>query len=287
MKLAALVLWLLGAFVMAVAIGFTSRLPPIPPQTTQRFREWSQSVAQTQQVWAENCPVLFINVRQARARRTHFEQQVAHFQIRPVVRLEAVTPSQVHFQNPTCSRIEKACTLSHLKAAEWLNSHPEVDMVLVCEDDALWDMYPHWPHNLTTIVSALQKHDPEWEMLQLFSNKTQDYDLAPASDTPWFRPALPYSGTVAYVLHRRGAERWLRIELNHPLSPCQADHLLLVPAVHRYTFLHPYFLPSTSTTSSILPSAARDQKARQLHQFVQEYFYRLHERNVEAGRFTP
>lgn len=281
MKLGGLVLCLLGALVIAVAIGFTSRLPPIPNQNTQRFQAWSKAVTPTTtNVWPHDLPVLYINLRSARARRQHFEQQVSQYQIQPVIRIDAATPAQVHFANPTCSRVEKACTLSHLKAANWLLLHPERDLVLVCEDDALWDMYPHWPHNLTTIVTALDQHDSAWEMLQLFSNKTQDYPSSPQADTPWFRPVLPYSGTVAYLLHRRGAERWSQIDLTQTRSRCQADHLLLMPSDHRYTFLHPYFLPSISTTSSVNPTLTRDQRAQQFHQFVQEYFYRLHERNV-------
>mmetsp|Transcript_8641 Transcript_8641/g.22725 ORF Transcript_8641/g.22725 Transcript_8641/m.22725 type:complete len:268 (-) Transcript_8641:117-920(-) len=150
-------------------------------------------------------------------RRAQLEQRLAGLdppvageRVRGVDGRQLFGSAEVHSGFEWNSAGELGCTLSHLAVAKQLEQagHPAA---LVLEDDAHLGLVPLWPVPLAELVKALP---PLWTTLQLYHTADVAY-APPAGDAPVGLTVVPYggvhmSGTVAYVLSRRGADALMR-----------------------------------------------------------------------------
>jgi hypothetical protein len=101
-------------------------------------------------------------------------------------------------------------TLSHLSAARQMVAD-NLSAALIVEDSAHFGLAPRWPFRLSELVAQLPA---TWTTLQL--HHTADLTYAPPmGDAPVGLTIVPYggstmSGTVAYLLSRRGADALMR-----------------------------------------------------------------------------
>ena len=160
------------------------------------------------------------------------------------------------------------CALSHLNAARRALADG-ASPALILEDDAVGDLTPLWPMDLSALVARLP---PSWEAVQLAMLADQeDWDELRngwrAAHASWGRLPLMrrshYWSTAAYLLHARGARRLVRTyqtaegrwSLGAQRVPCvQADTCVIYSGLRDarvYVATPPFFTCSERPGSSI------------------------------------
>lgn len=66
---------------------------------------------------------------------------------------------------------ELACTMSHLKAIKYFYEETDLDYIIICEDDIVFDTVPYWPFTWKSFLS----HAPyDWDVLQCAITSTKN-----------------------------------------------------------------------------------------------------------------
>ena len=161
-------------------------------------------------------PILFINLARSQNRLERIKVELQHIGS-AATRIEAVDgrnidslehsqlTDSVQFTNKltNCRKEELACMLSHSQAI-LMAFQQNLEQVLIVEDDAMFGLYYMWTKSIPEILQELDQLDPEWQVLQLFSNSPYQN-----SATEHFTKTSPYSGTVAYIIHQRGIQQFI------------------------------------------------------------------------------
>lgn len=161
-------------------------------------------------------PVYFINADEDSPQRREIEERLARLRPPAMHRIPSVEGAlhldedRAHGGFPTQTAYELGRTLSHLAAARqlMLDGH---EAALIVEDSAHFGLAPRWPFRLSELVAQLPA---TWTTLQLYHTADVRY-LPAAGSADTAVTIVPYagvhmSGTIAYVLSRRGADALMR-----------------------------------------------------------------------------
>lgn len=66
---------------------------------------------------------------------------------------------------------ELACTMSHLKAIKYFYEETDLDYIIICEDDIVFDTVPYWPFTWPSFMSAVPY---DWDVLQCSITSTKN-----------------------------------------------------------------------------------------------------------------
>lgn len=167
------------------------------------------------------CKVFYINLDRSTDRRSNFETQAKALMLdyqrisavngRLIKNVSGGSIGGLEYTNdfPNLSTSELACTLSHVKAIRTAYDQ-NLDLAMVCEDDASFELHRLWPDNL--IQTLVDKLDPSIGILQLawsFVNTTNPRTMCTYEKDYTIRP-YPRGGkcwmTLAYIITRKGME---------------------------------------------------------------------------------
>jgi GR25 family glycosyltransferase involved in LPS biosynthesis len=113
-----------------------------------------------------------------------------------------------------------ACTGSHFKAIGLALSrgHPAA---LIMEDDMILDdLLPYWDKSLGALITELEHEDPDWEMIQIWSNHHYEH-MEGGQQRPFshvkrkVNHPLVGDSTGAYILSRKGMEKVISTYQGH------------------------------------------------------------------------
>jgi len=66
---------------------------------------------------------------------------------------------------------ELGCTMSHLKAIKYFYEETDLDYIIICEDDIVFDTVQYWPFTWTGYLSAMPY---DWDVLQCAITSTKN-----------------------------------------------------------------------------------------------------------------
>ena len=209
--------------------------------------------------------IVYINMERSVERRLCMEKLLEPLRV-PSTRIYAIDGDtytywnkvQNLFHSGPLSKHEIACTLSHVKAINYL-SGMEGDYFLVLEDDASFDNCLIMNNCLKDIITKA----PKFDILQLY--KTY-YDKLPSEYVKWIDFYLPNNlnkviglyGTVGYIISRSGINNLCDIikydfvndtfvtKVNHEFEPADAYLYKNVNTVtYKYNFIGTTNIDST------------------------------------------
>lgn len=240
-------------------------------------------------------PIYFINLDRSTDRLANMQQEFKtlpdHPDIHRVTAIDGLnlsSLSSLQQQNSqgslkyintdlTISTSQLACTLSHLKAIKAAYDQNSSDTVMIVEDDAMFGLQAYWPKSIPEIITDLTIFDPLWHMLLLFSTKINYKSSEPQKQTPVFLPTEEYSGTVAYLLNRRG----MKTILDQVYDPVDntfhldgnviADSFLYKTSGHAYSYYKPLIYTADIQSTIMANENSRNFANRWSSKILKEY----------------
>jgi hypothetical protein len=96
---------------------------------------------------------------------------------------------------------ELGCTMSHLKAIKYFYEQTDLDYIIICEDDIVFDTVPHWPFTWGGFMSNAPY---DWDVLQCAITSTKNLRVN-------LHPRLINDFCAAfYVITRHHAEKIIK-----------------------------------------------------------------------------
>lgn len=154
-------------------------------------------------------PILWINLDTETDRQEHMTSLLDFYEI-PHTRIPAVdgrgNNDVSEFLSGKWPELvtsgELACTISHLKAIKYFYEKTNLDYIIICEDDIVFDTVPYWPFTWSVFMS----HAPyDWDVLQCAITSTKNLRAN-------LHPRLINDFCAAfYVITRHHAEKILKL----------------------------------------------------------------------------
>lgn len=124
------------------------------------------------------CPILWINLDTETDRQDHMNSLLDFYEIQHT-RISAIDgrndndPSEflVGKWPELISAGELACTMSHLKAIKYFYEQTDLDYIIICEDDIIFDTVQYWPFTWPTFMSSVPY---DWDVLQCAITSTKN-----------------------------------------------------------------------------------------------------------------
>lgn len=123
-------------------------------------------------------PVLWINLDTETDRQEHMNGLFDFYEI-PNTRISAidargdndVSDLLVGKFPDNISQGELGCTMSHLKAIKYFYQQTDLDYIIICEDDIIFDTVPYWPFTWGGFMSSAPY---DWDVLQCAITSTKN-----------------------------------------------------------------------------------------------------------------
>jgi len=158
----------------------------------------------------ENCPlIIWINLDRAEERRQKMIDQLEHHHLRHH-RITAIDGSDkqlldnmmVYSKMPKISRLQYACTMSHLLAHKYLLDFTHEESALIMEDDTSFEFLDKWPKPISTVIS---EKPSDCDILQLAYNIGGVHVIG--TGKRHYIPQRGISSTLCYLITRKGARK--------------------------------------------------------------------------------
>lgn len=123
-------------------------------------------------------PILWINLDSETDRKEHMISMLDFYEI-PHTRISAidargnndVSDLLVGKFPELITQGELGCTMSHLKAIKHFYENTNLDYIIICEDDIVFDTVPYWPFTWTGFMSYAPY---DWDVLQCAITSTKN-----------------------------------------------------------------------------------------------------------------
>src|SRR3990167_2007855 len=156
-------------------------------------------------------PIYYINLKRSPKRNEFMQQQIRSHNIKQWTRIEGVdgkNDPSVQYTNKfsglkTLTNGEIGCTLSHLRAVKQAYDDG-VEYALILEDDACFDLVPHWEKSLSEVIANAPK---DWNILQLYSDI--DYTGLVGDYCCPDKEGINAILALSYIVHRKGMKEIL------------------------------------------------------------------------------
>ena len=153
-------------------------------------------------------PILWINLDTETNRQEHMNSLFDFYEI-PNTRISAidargnndVSDLLVGRFPELITQGELGCTMSHLKAIKYFYEQTDLDSIIICEDDIVFDTVPYWPFTWNGFMSQVPY---DWDVLQCAITSTKNLRVN-------LHPRLINDFCAAfYVITRHHASKILR-----------------------------------------------------------------------------
>ena len=163
--------------------------------------------------------ILWINLDRSIDRKNYMNNILNQISI-PNTRISAVDGKKLEnyqFQNlkytHKLSDSEKACSLSHIKAINYIkNKNFEGNYFMICEDDISFDNLQYFKKNIKTIIEEA----PEFDILLI--HKIHDKELKNNYENwkdSFIESKLKHiGGAASYIISRKGIDKLCKIAIN-------------------------------------------------------------------------
>jgi len=156
-------------------------------------------------------PIYYINLKRSPERQEYMQKQIEQHNVKNWTRIEGVNgkndPTVKYINNfnkfRTLTNGEIGCCLSHLRAIKQAYDDG-VEYALILEDDASFDLAPHWDKPLSELIA---KAPENWTILQLYSDS--DYTLISEDYCCPAKRGWRSITALAYVINRSAMGRLL------------------------------------------------------------------------------
>ena len=172
-------------------------------------------------------PIYYINLDRVKERRDFMEKQIKKYGVK-MTRISAVDARDLDWKSGMANEIpyenlyerqsrifsgnykmgELGCTLSHLYTIKQSYDNGD-EIALILEDDVDIGLAALWEKSLKELLKSVPK---DWECINLFS-----FNILRKKYNDIFVPLElgKHSGTVAYVINRKGMEKVLKVYNNN------------------------------------------------------------------------
>ncbi len=168
------------------------------------------------------------------------------------------------------SRVEYACTLSHLNTIKQF-SESNNQVALILEDDITLEYKKYWKKSAKEVMNEAPS---DWEILQLCINS---HTIPKKMYTK--QKGYTYFSTGAYIINQAGAKKILNnsdsiYRLNKNIGHTADIYLYLI--TNTYVYKYPYFTYTYNETSTIHQDHINDHNATKkiIDGFIQSSRYR-------------
>ena len=207
--------------------------------------------------------ILWINLDRSIHRKDHMNDLLSKIDV-PNTRISAVDGKNIdkyQFQNlkytHKLSDSEKACSLSHIKAINYIKNHNiNGNYFMICEDDISFDNLQYFKKNLKTIIEEA----PEFDILLI--HKIHDKELKNNYENwkdSFDESKLKHiSSASSYIISRKGIDKLCKISKN----PIDSDEFIFdnnelhVSDIYLYkhldTYVYKYNYITTLTDESTI-----------------------------------
>ena len=200
--------------------------------------------------------VYWINLERSEERRKNMELMLQRFSQKHI-RINAVDGKNLpdneifgKFKNlhPKCSKVEYACSLSHLNAIQEFNNS-DYDVALILEDDMTLEFEKYWDKSIENIVLDAPK---DWDIIMLtyigWINLNNLY-------TENHINGIEMWSTGAYIINKKGGEKLYDTIYKDNMYALDTHHhqldYFLYKYLKTYVYKYPYFIYKDDNDSSI------------------------------------
>jgi hypothetical protein len=152
--------------------------------------------------------ILWINLERSENRRNNMEELLKNINI-PNFRINAIDGKNVNVRDiiniefqRELSNYEIACTLSHLKAVNYLKDL-EGEYFMICEDDILLDTILLFNNDLNDII----RKSPKFDVLLINKIWTYKFDQIYPEWNDYWKNDLQIAGAGCYIISRSGINK--------------------------------------------------------------------------------
>jgi GR25 family glycosyltransferase involved in LPS biosynthesis len=207
--------------------------------------------------------ILWINLDRSIDRKDYMNNLLSNISV-PNTRISAVDGKNLEYyqlqnlkSSYKLSNSEKACSLSHIKAINYLKNHNiNGNYFMVCEDDISFDNLQYFKKNLKTIIEEA----PEFDILLIYKTYDKEFknNYENWKDSFDESELKHISGAASYIISRNGIDKLCKIAIN----PIDSDEFIFddkefhVSDIYLYknldTYVYKYNYITTLTEESTI-----------------------------------
>lgn len=188
-------------------------------------------------------PIYYINLNRSKDRKIKLEEYFKEHEFTNITRIEAVDGSlldrpelekQYNIQ-PTISKNEIGCALSHYKAIETVYNDQH-EYALIIEDDCRFE---YLKHQIIPLINLLSEKE-DWEVIKLATvdryYKQNSKTIKHIVDNKFNKEGG--SSAVAYIINKKGCKKIIEEKKKITLHVSEIN---IFDSLHTYSIYPPYF----------------------------------------------